>query len=146
MLVSVVTVPRWSLSVGTVTLWFNCCELPQRGPGDKACTQLSLPPSLALSSLRSQSTSPLFLQTIHLPFENLFCQELLAAGPRGRAPQVIINLVCLVFLALCTGVGLNARRTLASAHIISDVSKCWLLLGLVKEGHFWGLQFHLVND
>lgn len=104
------------------------------------------PSSLSLSSLHSQSTSLLFLKTIHLPFENLFCQELLAAGPRGRAPQVIINLVCFVFLGLCAGVGLKARRTLASAHIISDVSKRWLLLGLAKEGHFWGLECHLVND
>lgn len=117
----------WSLSPDGACLWelshsdliaVSCLK------GDPGIKPAPSSLSLSLSSLRSQSTSPLFLQTIHLPFENLFCQELLAAGPRGRAPQVIINLVCLVFLGLCTGVGLNARRTLASAHIISDVSKC----------------------
>lgn len=48
--------------------------------------------SLSLSSLRSQSTSPLFLQTIHLPFENLFCQELLAAGPRDLRRRLLLIL------------------------------------------------------
>lgn len=96
----------WSLSPGGGRLWelsqsdliAISCFKRDSGSSRHPAPSLHYTPKAHLFHFHRQSIC--FSKT-------LFCQELLAAWPTGRALRAIINLVCFVFLCLCAISGIE---------------------------------------